>query len=292
MHNKLKETALMLISSACTKKQLLSPDFAKWSAELNCQPGRLHRKDWEWCYIAQALNERGMLQPGKKGLGFAVGKEPLISLFAKYGCDILATDMDEEGAKKAGWASTGQHAANIDALVQENICPLEHFKKHVNFKVVDMNKMPSDLGKYDFIWSSCSIEHLGTLRAGIQFMVNMTKFLKKGGVAVHTTEFNVASNDGTVDNNPIVIFRKKDFEFLKELVEGCGHKMESLDFFTGDEPEDLYVDQPPYDKLPHLKLQLGPYASTSLGTIITAGDKQSGWQHFKTTLKNYFHNYR
>lgn len=281
----------MLKSSACTKKQLLSPDFVKWTAELNGEPGRLHRKVWEWCYIAQALGERGMLQPGKKGLGLAVGKEPLISLFAKMGCDILATDMDEEGAKKAGWAATNQHAASIEALVQEDICPLDEFKKRVSFRVVDMNKMPLDLGKYDFIWSSCSIEHLGNLRAGIQFMVNMTRFLKKGGVAVHTTEFNVASNESTVDNNPIVIFRKKDFLFLKELLEGCGHQVEEFDFFTGDEAEDLYVDQPPYDKLPHLKLQLGPYASTSIGTIVTAGEEHSGWQQFKSTWKNYFHNY-
>jgi len=124
MHNKLKELVQMLISSACTKKQLLSPDFAKWSAELNCQPGRLHRKDWEWCYIAQALHERGMLQQGKKGLGFAVGKEPLISLFAKYGCDILATDMDEEGAKRTGWALTGPQCRHNECICPENYLPV------------------------------------------------------------------------------------------------------------------------------------------------------------------------
>ena len=88
----------MLKSSACTKKQLLSKDFEKWAKELNA-PVKLHRKLWEWYYISQVLHERGMLQPGKKGLGFAVGKEPLISLFAKMGCDILATDMPE--GKKA-----------------------------------------------------------------------------------------------------------------------------------------------------------------------------------------------
>lgn len=281
----------MLKSSACTKKQLLSRDFEKWAKELN-EPVKLHRKLWEWYYIAQVLDERGMLQPGKRGLGFAVGKEPLISLFAKKGCEILATDMPEGGVGQLDWSTTNQHSTGVEQLMREDICPLESFNKRVKFRPVDMNKMPDDLGIYDFIWSSCSIEHLGTLRLGTQFLVNMTRFLKKGGVAVHTTEFNVASNDATVDNNPIAIFRKKDFLFIKELLEGCGHMVEEFDFFTGDEPEDLYVDPPPYTGQNHLKLLLGPYAATSFGIIITAGEKHTGWQQFKATMKNKFRNYR
>lgn len=281
----------MLKSSACTKKQLLSKDFEFWSKELN-EPIKLHRKLWEWFYISQALYERGMLQPGKKGLGFAVGKEPLISLFAKMGCDILATDMPEGGIGQSDWASTNQHSVGVEQLIREDICPLEDFNKRVKFRPVDMNKIPPDLGTYDFIWSSCSFEHLGTLRLGTQFILNMTRNLKKGGIAVHTTEFNVSSNDQTVDNNPIAIFRKKDFQFMKKLLVDCGHIVEEFDFFTGDDPEDLYVDPPPYPQDVHLKLLLGPYAATSFGIIITAGEPHSRWQQFKATMQNKFRNYR
>ena len=281
----------MLKSSACTKKQLLSKDFEFWSKELN-EPIKLHRKLWEWFYISQALYERGMLQPGKKGLGFAVGKEPLISLFAKMGCDILATDMPEGGIGQSDWASTNQHSVGVEQLIREDICPLEDFNKRVKFRPVDMNKIPPDLGTYDFIWSSCSFEHLGTLRLGTQFILNMTRNLKKGGIAVHTTEFNVSSNDQTVDNNPIAIFRKKDFQFMKKLLVDCGHIVEEFDFFTGDDPEDLYVDPPPYPQYVHLKLLLGPYAATSFGIIVTAGEPHSRWQQFKATVKNKFRNYR
>ncbi len=281
----------MLKSSACTKKQLLSKDFEKWAKELNA-PVKLHRKLWEWYYISQVLHERSMLQSGKKGLGFAVGKEPLISLFAKMGCDILATDMPEGEKGHSDWASTNQHSTGVEQLIREDICPLEDFNKRVKFRPVNMNKIPPDLGTYDFIWSSCSIEHLGTLRLGTQFMLNMARYLKKGGIAVHTTEFNVSSNDATVDNNPIAIFRKKDFQFMKKLLEECGHRVEEFDFFTGDEPEDLYVDPPPYTHDVHLKLLLGPYAATSFGIIVTAGEPHSGWQQFKATMKNKFRNYR
>ena len=46
--------------------------------------------------IAQALYERGKLKPGSRGLGFAVGKEPLSDLFASFGCDVVATDLEGE----------------------------------------------------------------------------------------------------------------------------------------------------------------------------------------------------
>ena len=37
----------------------------------------VNRKFWEWCAIAQALEERNLLVSGSRGLGFAVGTEPL-----------------------------------------------------------------------------------------------------------------------------------------------------------------------------------------------------------------------
>jgi hypothetical protein len=79
----------MLQSSPCTVRQFQSPVFQKWCARIKWPLDHVHRKGWEWCYIAQALRERGMLQPGKRGLGFAVGREPLVDLFASHGCEIM-----------------------------------------------------------------------------------------------------------------------------------------------------------------------------------------------------------
>ena len=66
--------------------------YKRWCAEMNEQP-RFHRKQWEFVYNMQALWERGCIGPGKKGLVFAVGTEPAPSIFANYGCEILATDI-------------------------------------------------------------------------------------------------------------------------------------------------------------------------------------------------------
>jgi hypothetical protein len=55
-----------------------------WDPERSGKPVPSHRKLWEWCYIAQVLWERGLLQPGRPGLGFGVGHEPLAALFASF----------------------------------------------------------------------------------------------------------------------------------------------------------------------------------------------------------------
>ena len=54
-----------------------------------------------------------------------------------------------------------------------------------------MNHLPDDLRGFDFTWSSCALEHLGTLAAGADFVVAQMDCLRPGGVAVHTTEFLV-----------------------------------------------------------------------------------------------------
>ena len=278
----------MLKSSVCTQKQLQSEDFRNWAARCK-EPERLHRKLWEFCYIAQALEERGMLQPGRRGLGFAVGREPLAALFASYGCEIVATDLDELSAGQAGWVTTGQHAAGLEALNQKEICPDELFQQRVQFRVVDMNALPEDLRGFDFIWSSCSIEHLGTIRRGQRFMVNMARCLKPGGVGVHTTEYNVSSNRETLSKGGDVLFRQKDIRRLQSVLQACGHRLAPLDFDTGNDPADLIVGKPPYDNLPHLKLLIDRFTSTSMGLIVTAGEQPSGFARFMARLRTREH---
>jgi hypothetical protein len=78
-----------LKSGLCRQIHFSTDEYRYWMSAMGRRP-RMHRKDWEWFYIAQAMFERGMLQQGKRGLVFAVGQEPLPSLFATYGCDIRA----------------------------------------------------------------------------------------------------------------------------------------------------------------------------------------------------------
>lgn len=258
-------------SRLCTQRELETPDFQRW-AEVLLQPqGRLHRKLWEWYFIAETLDREGMLVPGRRGLGFAVGTEPLSAAFAARGASVLASDLDAEQAANEGWVDTDQHSESLSALNERGICDQVEFERLVDFRAIDMSNFdPAGLGGFDFVWSSCAFEHLGSLVAGLQFVVNSVSCLKPGGLAVHTTEFNVASNDATVLDGGTVIYRQRDIEDLVADLRSQGHLVE-VDFDRGSLPVDYHVDIPPYTHDPHLKLHLMGFTTTSLGLVVRRG---------------------
>ena len=132
-----------------------------------------------------------------------------------------------------------------------------------------MSAIPADLLEFDFVWSSCALEHLGSMESGIEFILNSTKCLRRGGVAVHTTEFNLSSNRDTLESKSIVLFRKRDIEELIARLERTGCAVAPLNLGIGERLEDGFVDLPPYKAAPHIKLALGGYITTSIGLIIT-----------------------
>ncbi len=254
-------------SMCCTKRAMLSPEFQHWM-NLMQHKHVLHRKLWEWCFIAQALREHGMLISGKFGLGFGVGRDPLTSLFASLGARILATDLDTKESAAAGWAATSQHSDNKNMLNLKGICRAQQFESLVEFEFSNMNYLPQRyIGRFDFIWSSCALEHLGSLENGVNFILNSIDCLKPGGIAVHTTEFNLSSNSETLETGLTVLFRRKDIEGIVEKVKKLGCHIH-MDWNYGDQPEDYHVDVPPYSHDPHLKLLIAKYIVTSIGIVI------------------------
>lgn len=258
-------------SMLCREQHFHFPLYTYWCNVLGEIP-RFHRKQWEFVYICQVLFERGYLQEGLSAVGFGVGKEPLVSFFASHGIRVLATDLDFSKAEELGWVSTGQHSHNLASLNERGLCESDQFEKLVAFRSVDMNNVPDDIGTHDICWSSCAFEHLGSIRQGLDFVRQSARLLKPGGVAVHTTEYNVSSNDKTLDNNPsFVIFRRRDIEQLVQEISTEGYSVEVVDFSAGGDELENYVDMPPYVDEPHLRLQLaGEYTSTSIGIIIRA----------------------
>jgi hypothetical protein len=272
----------LLQSCLCTQAQMESPIFRPWIDKLRPSWDRLtglrthlHRKLWEWCYIAQALKERDMLRPGRRGLGFGVGQEPLAALFAGFGCEIVATDLAEDRAKQIGWVDSHQHAASLDALNADRLCEPEAFARRVSFRFVDMNDIPTDLRGFDFAWSACSLEHLGSLENGGRFLNNSMPCLRTGGLGVHTTEFNLSSNEETLNHFPTVLFRRRDIEGIAAQLTADGHSLD-VDFAPGNGIADGFVDVPPYRHDPHLRLQVLGYVTTSIGLIVKAG--RPGWK--------------
>ena len=254
----------------CRQDCFEQPYFSFWTARLH-EGLRYHRKLWEFVFIAQAVWERGLCSPGRRGLGFGVGQERLTALFASMGVAVTATDLEGDGRVEAGWQATRQHAGGKDALRCIAVCPDDLFDRNVEFRVCDMNAVPDDLVGYDFCWSACALEHLGSIEKGLAFIERSIDCLAPNGWAVHTTEFNISSNDETVDDAGTVLFRRRDIDVLIQRLRSQGHWVAEMDWSTGDRPVEQYLDLPPYRHNPHLTTAIEGFATTSVGIIVRKG---------------------
>jgi hypothetical protein len=267
----------VLTSQMCRREQLDSPQFRSWAERMRPAwdltdsglPLFVHRKLWEWLFIVVALQERHFLHEGMRGLGFGVGQEPLASVFASLGCNIVATDMSHDTAATAGWTVENQFAGSLEPLNKHGLCDDSVFRRRVSYRTVDMNAIPDDLSGFDFIWSSCSFEHLGSIDHGLAFIKEQMKCLRRGGVAVHTTEYNVGSNRETIDNEATVLFRRRDFQRLARWLYSHGHRIR-LDFRPGTLPDDQHVDAAPFSSV-HLRTAILGFTTTSFGLIVRKG---------------------
>jgi len=254
-------------SQLCTEAQFREDLYGKICNALALDPARLHRKNWEFVWIIAALRRAGLLRANMRALGFGVGNEPLPAFFARLGMEVLATDAPSATIAGQGWDTTNQHASSREQLWHPGIVNRESFEKCVSFAFADMNNIPDGFAGFDFCWSACCFEHLGSIENGLNFVRNSLKTLKPGGFAVHTTEFNLTSNDDTFEHPTLSLFRKRDIESLYGQLIEEGHQPWPLNFFPGNGNIDAFVDLPPF-ALPHLKLQVGKYVTTSIGLVV------------------------
>ncbi|HEY1795616.1 MAG TPA: methyltransferase [Stellaceae bacterium] len=257
--------------STCSAADFFHPRYSEIAAMLH-HPPVLHRKLWEWIYIIHKLLKAKAVGPGKRGLVFGVGAEKLPALFASMGALVVATDAPPEIDGASGWDKVGQHANSLENLRFPELIPDEEFDRRVTHRFSDMRAIDADLMGFDFTWSSCCFEHLGSLEAGMQFVIDSVEnTLKIGGIAVHTTEFNLSSGADTVESGPTVVYRRRDIVALIERLRDRGHDVEPFSIAPDSHYLDYYVDVPPYRHNPHIKLTNGQYVTTSVGIVARRG---------------------
>jgi hypothetical protein len=256
--------------STCSSRDFFHPEFHRLS-ELIGIPMVFHRKYWEWVYVVHHAHRTGAVRAGARGLVFGVGQETLPAVFAASGMHVTATDAPTEIGIGAGWQSGNEFAQGLAAMPNGALDRAE-FERLVEWRECDMNSIDPSLSDYDLCWSSCCFEHLGDLRKGVDFVINsVEKTLKVGGIAIHTTEFNLSSNADTIEAGATVIYRRRDIEELINELRRRGHEVDPLRIAPDSLAIDAYVDTPPYHAPPHLKLALEGYTSTSVGLVIRRG---------------------
>jgi len=275
-----------LNSRSCRQSDIEAPWARHWCRALGTTPF-YHRKLWEDCFILQTLWEAGMMQPGRRALCFAVGQEPLPAIMAAQGVAVLATDLDPGDTRARDWIETSQHTSSTDPLYREHLQEREAFDRLVSFCSVDMNAIPADLrqGGFDMVWSACAMEHLGSLEAGFAFVQEAMRCLKPGGIAVHTTEYNMDWAGPTLEDGDTVLYQRQHIAALEARLTAAGYRMRPFDDTQGPGMMDRFVDLPPYEpgrpplgflSPPHLRLSIGGFPATSIGLVIEAGGSPGG----------------
>jgi SAM-dependent methyltransferase len=271
---------LDLAGCLCRQADIESPWLHHWCGQLRTVP-YYHRKVWEDCFVLQALWEAGMMAPGQRGLGFAVGQEPIPAFMAARGASIVATDLAAGDRRAQPWAETGQHGTAT--LFKPELISRADFDARVTTRAVDMARIPRDLrGGFDFLWSVCALEHLGSIEAGGRFILDSLRCLKPGGIAVHTTEFDLDPEGPPLDRGGTVLFQQHHIEELSDRLSRAGHRLLPVDFDPGEGLLDRFIDHPPYGpqdrwplplipETPHLRLMNTGRIATSVGLIIRAG---------------------
>jgi hypothetical protein len=186
---------------------------------------RRHRKWWEIATVCETLDSHQVLAPGKTGVGFGVGSDPLVKYFAERGADILATDLLDPA-----WIGTHHNFDGLQDLPR------------VQTARVDMNWLAGHVptAAADFCWSVCAMDHVGTIWWLKRFVLNQMNCLRPGGIAVHTAEYTISH--GLPRAGGTVWLEAADLLDLASLAGGLGYEMAPIDWFIGDRLEDHLID--------------------------------------------------
>lgn len=267
---------------AASARQCEDPEFLALADRLldgsnELALGPYHRKLWEWAYIAKAVGDAGLLRPGATAAGFGVGREPLPAYLAAHGVTVLATDQGMDGGTSEGWAGTGQLMGGLASLSRPRLLPDADLAALVTARDMDMNAVPDDIGSFDITWSSCVIEHLGSPQRGLDFVLEACRMLKPGGIAVHTTELELAPQAETRDYGHCAVYRLADLTAFGERLAAEGFEADFNFYVAMETPRDRWISmaaQPegagafPDVGGAHLKLALHDSVTTSFGLLV------------------------
>lgn len=229
--------------SDCVYQDFNSEWYKKWGKIVSFPPAR-HAKFWEQAALCQALDERGFLKTGKRGLGMGVGIEQLVSVFASRGVSVVATDQDPNSNRSSQWDATGQLANGKKSLYYPKIINKGLFNEKVNFQYFDMNTDNKKFyQEFDFIWHNCVIGHLGSMENSRKHLLKSSHYLKENGALIFTTELNISSFELTVsDNSDTIIWRLQDIHKLIDDMSEAGMQAERFRLRLGDRKEDLMIN--------------------------------------------------
>lgn len=157
--------------------------------DLRVEPS-LRRRSWEFASIFLALQQAGMLDGTKVGLGMGVGTERLIYALSPYVRRAILTDLYQVDSR---WVAVRTEDPN--AMLRAR-APWEVDWSKLHAARMDMRALDLGDAEVDFAWSTGAMEHIGSDADFVRHFDEVHRVLKPGGVYVFTTA--VAFEDETV----------------------------------------------------------------------------------------------
>lgn len=126
----------------------------------NSGKGALWRKHWKSATCCA---------PAARASALPSGKSPFRRFLPRTGCILWRLTSTSRGSREA-WATTGQLGDSLKAIHWPKVLSEADFGARVTYEIIDMRDLSAlPREAFDFGWSSCSFEHLGTLEAGLRF---------------------------------------------------------------------------------------------------------------------------
>src|SRR4030042_3099849 len=172
-----------LRSKICDAADWFDPELLTVIQQHLQEVPRFHRKQWEFAMIFLMLQKLGLLNNRNIGLSMGGGKELLLYAIARQINKLIVTDLYDPSTE---WdcARTG----DPDEFIKMNK-PFPVDDSHVQALRMDMLQLEFKDETFDFCYSSCAIEHIGSDTDFRQHLQEAYRVLKPGGIYILTTEF-------------------------------------------------------------------------------------------------------
>jgi ubiquinone/menaquinone biosynthesis C-methylase UbiE len=150
--------------------------------------GHEYRKHWEIAMAARTLRDFGLLHGRAEILGIGAGNEPTIFWLTNHIGRVFATDLYLD-------SGVWKEFANDGMLVNPGrYWPADWNPRRLVAQHMDARHLNYEDASFDAIFSSSSIEHLGTIDDVHRAMDEAHRVLKPGGLLSLTTEFRIKGN--------------------------------------------------------------------------------------------------
>ena len=147
-----------------------------------------HRKEWEVNKALETLKHFGVTAERKRILGVGAGHEPTIFLLLASGAEVIATDLYNDAGMWADTADAEMLTAPEKFVPEGLIVDLSR----LTVQHADMCELPFEDNSFDGVFSSGSIEHVGSFENVARAAREIGRVLKPGGICSLSTEWKIA----------------------------------------------------------------------------------------------------